>query len=318
MATPSTFFITKYYEPVLYNDYTGTISHIPNTVQIVGKAMYSNEPEITDNKVTVFYRKNFTDNIKLGESIINQSDNTWSFTTSPLPNGLYNFYAGRMVNNQWVYSNNSYNITIVSTSSPTSSRTSSQAPVESNRFWDFLFVVLALVAGVVVLYSLYFIHNRYLQSSVDTIEDTTGDTTGDIEHIPLLLSNPNPFIRRISRDLQWWKKYDPKYKQIKQQVQKELTPQQKKQIHEMDIFTLQDINEPVLGNDFRIYDAKSLRQHVKRPYRFRGSNGEWVTGIMSLQQAVQKIKGGTDPQNEKWRKKDIARYVALLKKIKQG
>ena len=304
MTSPSTFFITNYYRPVVYNNYTGAIPNIPDIVQILGKATYSNEPEITDNKVAVFYTMNYTEQKKLGDSIINNSDNTWIFTTSPLPSGNYQFYAGRLVNNQWVYSNSSSNITILSTPSPTFSPTSSLTPVKSNRFWDFLFIALALVAGVILFYFLYSIQNRYLRSSVDIVDDT--------QNMPLL---PNRFTRRISRELQWWKKDEQK--PLKQQVQKTLTPQQKKQIQQTDIFTLQNIKDPVLGNDFLTYDGNSLRQHVKFPYRFRSSRGGMVTKILPLQQAFGIYKAETNPRQKQLKKRDIARYVALLEKLKE-
>ena len=147
----------------------------------------------------------------------------------------------------------------------------------------------------------------------ETMNGTLDDTVDDTENIPLL---PNPFTRRISRDLQWWKKDEQK--PLKQQVQRALTPQQKKQIQQQtDIFTLQNIKDPVLGNDFLIYDGNSLRHHVKFPYRFKGSRGGMVTKILPLQQAFGIYKAETNPRQKQLKKRDIARYVALLEKLKE-
>jgi hypothetical protein len=312
---------SPYYRPELYNEYTGAIPNIPDIVQILGKAMYSNEPEITDNKVTIFYTMNFTEQKKLGDSIINQSDNTWSFTTSPLPSGNYQFYAGRMVDNQLVYSNSSSNITVLSTPSPTSSYTpsptSSYTPSIPSTFklkWStkiyIIIFCLSFVAGLVILFYLLY---RFLSYLYNRRFNRLNDTE-DLENVPLL---PKPFTRKIFRDLQWWKKDDPNYKQFKQQVQRALTPQQKKQIQDTDVLGgFLKVKEPALVNDLTIYDANSLQDIKLPPYEFNGLRGIKVTKILPLQQAVKLYEAQTREREKRLIMRDIAKYVAFMEKFK--
>jgi hypothetical protein len=125
----------------------------------------------------------------------------------------------------------------------------------------------------------------------------------------------NLFKSTRSSDLQWWKKDDPEYESLKQQVQRALTPQQKQNIEVMDIITHQQVKDPILGTDFVIYDAQSLKQLRGPHYWIRGSNGEMVKRNMSLPQAVQLYKAQTDKRKKDPRMNVIASYVALLEKL---
>ena len=109
---------------------------------------------------------------------------------------------------------------------------------------------------------------------------------------------------------------DPKNKQLKQQIQTALTPQQKKQIKEFDIFSLQQVKNPVLGNDFGIYDVNSLRDHVKFPFQFNSARGK-VRKTLPLKQAVKLYRSQIDKRKKGLKLKDIAKYVALLEKFKK-
>ena len=127
------------------------------------------------------------------------------------------------------------------------------------------------------------------------------------EDVPL----ENPFQSTRSSDLKWLR--DPKNKQVKQQIQRALT-QQQKQNKVMDIITHQQVEDPILGEDFGIYDAQSLKQ-LRGSRLIRGIKGEIVKRNMSLPQAVQLYKAQTDQRKKGGMMKDIAKYVELLEKL---
>ena len=128
------------------------------------------------------------------------------------------------------------------------------------------------------------------------------------EDVPL----ENPFQSTRSSDLKWLR--DPKNKQVKQQIQRELQKlKQKQQIEVIDFITHQLVKDPVLGDDFAIYDVQSLKG--LKGHNVRGSRGNIVKKKMSLPQAVQLYKAQTDQRKKGGMMKDIAKYVALLEKL---
>jgi hypothetical protein len=125
-----------------------------------------------------------------------------------------------------------------------------------------------------------------------------------IHHNPIsLMSTPNYQTNRA-----WWD--SSQQRQIKQQLRKQLTQQQKKQIQRTDPISLQQFQHPALGDDLSIYDDSTLS---KVP--FRGTRGIEVRRNLPLKQAVQIYKTQQDPAIKSRTKKDIAKYIALLQML---
>jgi len=125
-----------------------------------------------------------------------------------------------------------------------------------------------------------------------------------IDHNPILPPAPLYQSNRA-----WWA--SPQQKQTKQQLRKQLTQQQKKQVQKTDPISLQQFQSPALGNDFAIYDDSTLSR-----LPFKGMRGLDVTSNLPLKQAVKKYNTQQDPVKKRNMKKDIAKYVALLQTLR--
>lgn len=129
-----------------------------------------------------------------------------------------------------------------------------------------------------------------------------------IDNNPILPVLP-PALYQTNRA--WWN--SQQQRQLKQQIKHQLTQQQKKQIQRTDFITSQQFKNPVLGDDFAIYENKNLYQVISR--KLRGMKGLDVTRSLPLKQAVQKYKTQQDQAKKRIMKKDIAKYVALLQML---
>ena len=129
-----------------------------------------------------------------------------------------------------------------------------------------------------------------------------------IDNNPILPVLP-PALYQTNRA--WWN--SQQQRQLKQQIKHQLTQQQKRQIQRTDFITSQQFINPVLGDDFAIYENKNLYQVISR--KLRGMKGLDVTRSLPLKQAVQKFKTQQDQAKKRIMKKDIAKYVALLQML---
>jgi len=135
----------------------------------------------------------------------------------------------------------------------------------------------------------------------------------ELLHCPDPIYDNNPIVPVLPPALYqtnrvWWD--SPQQIQTKQQLRKQLTQQQKKQIQKTDPISLQKFESPALGDDFGIYDDLTL-SHLP----FNGVRGLPVTRNLPLKQAVQKYRTQQDPAQKARKKRDIAKYVALLQML---
>ena len=108
------------YTPQIVDKWIAPFKNLPNVVQMIGTALYSEEPNKIENTLTIYGLDLYSQEINFGTTTIEKNTNMWNFVTPPLPNGTYSFYARRMVNNQSVSSDTSKTI-IIQMSSPTPS-----------------------------------------------------------------------------------------------------------------------------------------------------------------------------------------------------
>jgi len=138
------------YTPQIVDKWIGPFQNLPNVVQMIGTALYSEEPNKIENTLTIYGLDLYSSQeINFGSTTISQNTNMWNFVTPPLPDGTYSFYAKRMVNNQSVSSNTSKTITI-QMSSPTPSSLPPKIP-------PLFYGVLTL--EVITLIVLFFVPN---------------------------------------------------------------------------------------------------------------------------------------------------------------
>ena len=134
-----------------------------------------------------------------------------------------------------------------------------------------------------------------------------------LPHCPDPIIDNNPILPVLPQALYqtnraWWN--SQQQRQLKQQIKHQLTQQQKRQIQKTDPISLQQFQSPALGDDFSIYDDSTLAR-----VPFKGMRGLQVTRSLPLKQAVQKYKTQQDPAQKARKKKDIAKYVALLQML---
>jgi hypothetical protein len=100
--------------------------------------------------------------------------------------------------------------------------------------------------------------------------------------------------------------------QTKQQLRRQLSQQQKRQIQRTGPISLDPFVKPTLANDYAIYQASTLQQ-----VPFKGMRGIDVTKVLPLEKAVQDYMAQQNQGKKTLMKKDIAKYIALIQSLRK-
>jgi hypothetical protein len=80
------------YTPQIVDKWIGPFKNLPNVVQMIGTALYSEEPNKIENTLTIYGLDLYSSQeINFGSTTISQNTNMWNFVTPPLPDGTYSF-----------------------------------------------------------------------------------------------------------------------------------------------------------------------------------------------------------------------------------